>query len=261
MARLVHLIATLAVLAAALLVHGAAAGSAVHLHMKRNTPGFNSVLAPNETIYIAIDYRSDIPLRLKARAHRDGASVDEGQRMNPSVLHPAGKGTGLVWVGFSNPATVDEIHVTAYDDNWKPVARQILPARLSWAGNGVVAARPPAWVEALRAEEKRLAVESGAHGDSPFATLFSIVLGFAAIAALPAYLILQLRAVVRLSGRWRWVAVAPLLVMLPAALHASIAFTQQSNLWPIMLILASPLGVIYLSVVLWTQRGAVVSWR
>jgi hypothetical protein len=39
---------------------------------------------------------------------------------------------------------------------------------------------------------------------------------------------------------------APLLIMAPLVVHAAFAFMAESNLWPLMVILAAPLACLYL---------------
>ena len=94
MVRIGHASAMIAAIAATLffVCASATAGSTVSLHLKRSVPALRATLRSNDTLYLAVDYASDIPLRLQARAYRAGVSVDEGQRMNPSVLHPQGTG-------------------------------------------------------------------------------------------------------------------------------------------------------------------------
>ncbi len=257
MVRLGYIIARMAVVAAALVVLCAAtvADPGISLHLKRSAPALQATLRTNQTIYIAIDYVSAKPFRLQARAYKDHGSA-QGQMMNPSALHPAGKGTALVWVGFSRPAVVDEIHVTAYDDRWQATSVQVYPAKLSWVGKGVAPAALPDWVEELRAGEARLAVEPTQEPASRLAGLISVILGLAVMAGIPAYLVLQALAVLRLEGNWRWAGVAPLLAIVPAALHAVFALSQASNLWPIMIVLTAPLGAVYLAAILMTHRYA-----
>lgn len=256
MARIRHIAAAFAAFAAGLFMLSAMAadGPAVGLRLERSTPALTASLRSNETIYLAIAYDSGSPLRLQARAYKQGASVDQGQRMNPSVLHPAGRGKALVWVGFNEPAKIDEIRVTAFDDGWRELKVLSLPASLVWLGKGVAVGEPPAWVDSLRAEERQRAVPEPEPGGSRLASLMSMLLGLAAMASVPAYPVLQVIALRRLPGRWRWAAGAPLLVMVPAAVQAGLAFSQSSNLWPILLILAAPLAVLYLSGVFLARR-------
>jgi hypothetical protein len=62
----------------------------------------------------------------------------------------------------------------------------------------------------------------------------------------PAYLFLQLLMVWRYRGRWRALSLVPLIVMVPLAIHAGFAFAAGSSLWPLLLILASPVTFLYL---------------
>lgn len=72
------------------------------------------------------------------------------------------------------------------------------------------------------------------------------LLGLAVMLSLPGYALLQWYAARSWTGGWRIAALAPLLVMVPLAIHAAIAFMAQSNLWPLMVILLSPLACLYL---------------
>jgi hypothetical protein len=70
----------------------------------------------------------------------------------------------------------------------------------------------------------------------------------------PAYLVLQPLALLRLKGGWRIAAAAPLLVAIPTALWSLYALSHESNLWPITFILFSPAGTIYLLALLLARR-------
>ena len=65
----------------------------------------------------------------------------------------------------------------------------------------------------------------------------------------PAYFFLQLLMVARCRGRWRLLALAPLILMLPLAIHAGLAYAAGSSAWPAFLVLASPIAFGYLLVV------------
>lgn len=67
--------------------------------------------------------------------------------------------------------------------------------------------------------------------------------------AVPAYFFLQILMVARYRGRWRLLALAPLLLMLPLALHAGFAYAAGSSAWPAFLALASPIAFGYLLVI------------
>jgi hypothetical protein len=62
----------------------------------------------------------------------------------------------------------------------------------------------------------------------------------------PAYFFLQYFTARRYRGSWLIAALVPLLVMVPVVLHALLAFLAGSNLWPIFLILVTPLAFLYL---------------
>ena len=67
--------------------------------------------------------------------------------------------------------------------------------------------------------------------------------------AVPAYVVMQLLALARTSGGGRIAAGAPLLVMIPVFVVTAVNFANQSNLWPIPLLLASPIALLYVTVV------------
>ena len=74
-------------------------------------------------------------------------------------------------------------------------------------------------------------------------------LGSVAMLALPGYWILQVILAKRCTGGWRIAALVPLVVMVPLVIWTAIAFAAESNLWPLMLILVSPVAFVYLAVV------------
>jgi hypothetical protein len=60
-----------------------------------------------------------------------------------------------------------------------------------------------------------------------------------------AYLILQIVVILRSSGPSRWIAALPLLVMIPVFVWTIVGFVQESNLWPLALLFASPVALLY----------------
>ena len=75
------------------------------------------------------------------------------------------------------------------------------------------------------------------------------LLGLVAMIALPGYWILQIILAKRCDGGWRIAALAPLVVMVPLVAYTAFAFAAGSNLWPLMLILVSPVAFVYLAIV------------
>lgn len=64
------------------------------------------------------------------------------------------------------------------------------------------------------------------------------------------YVLAQTAAIVFLRGRLRRWAAAPIPVMALVLVVTIVAVSQESNLWPIWLILASPIALVYLAAVL-----------
>jgi hypothetical protein len=71
------------------------------------------------------------------------------------------------------------------------------------------------------------------------------VLGEAVMSLTPIYLILQVWLGSAWKGAWRGIALAPLLVFVPASIIALIGLAEVSNLWPIAVIFFAPVGCIY----------------
>jgi hypothetical protein len=80
------------------------------------------------------------------------------------------------------------------------------------------------------------------------------VIGSLVMLMVPAYLVLQPWAAIRLRGGWRLAALAPLLLAIPTILWSLYALSHESNLWPITFILFAPFGTVYLLVLLILRR-------
>jgi hypothetical protein len=63
------------------------------------------------------------------------------------------------------------------------------------------------------------------------------------------YLTVQILAGIKLRGVARLLAVLPLIPMVWIAVVTVGAYRQESNLWPILLIFASPMAALYIGVV------------
>jgi hypothetical protein len=66
---------------------------------------------------------------------------------------------------------------------------------------------------------------------------------------IPAYVVLQVVALMRSSGGSRVAAALPLFVMVPVFALTVVALVQESNLWPILMLMASPVALVYVAVV------------
>jgi hypothetical protein len=80
------------------------------------------------------------------------------------------------------------------------------------------------------------------------------------IFVIPLYVLLQVVVLRQVRGLWRWAAAMPLVGMLPLFVLAAYEYSQQSNLWPLMLILASPVAIVWLLIIAgmfyWINRRA-----
>jgi hypothetical protein len=65
----------------------------------------------------------------------------------------------------------------------------------------------------------------------------------------PAYVVVQIVVLLRLSGLSRWIAALPLVVMVPIFILSVGALLQESNLWFLFLYFTSPLALLYVVIV------------
>ena len=66
---------------------------------------------------------------------------------------------------------------------------------------------------------------------------------------IPAYVVVQVIALMRSSTGSRMVAALPLFVMVPVFIHAVVGLVQESNLWPLLMLFTTPLALLYVTVV------------
>ena len=71
--------------------------------------------------------------------------------------------------------------------------------------------------------------------------------------AVPAYFFMQILMAYRYRGGWLLAALVPLVVMGPIFVHAILALLAGSNLWPVLVILVSPIAFLYLLAVAVTR--------
>jgi hypothetical protein len=82
----------------------------------------------------------------------------------------------------------------------------------------------------------------------------TMLLGMIVVMGVPAYFVVQPMALMRWRGGWRMAALAPLLLVGPAAAYSVFAYADGSNLWPMTLIAAAAMGMIYLAGLWLAQR-------
>lgn len=69
-----------------------------------------------------------------------------------------------------------------------------------------------------------------------------------------AYVVAQVLALYRLRGNLRWVVFVPVLPMVWVAYVTAEAWAAQSNIWPIIMIFASPVAFVYVALVALVAR-------
>jgi len=84
-----------------------------------------------------------------------------------------------------------------------------------------------------------------------FADLFA---GFAFMAGVPGYFVLQPWALIRFRGGWRIAALVPLIGAVPTIVWSLYALSKDSNLWPLTFIFFAPLGSLYLVALMLLHR-------
>ena len=114
-------------------------------------PAEEATLGSNEQLYINVSYESDVPVRFLASALRNVEKREVGAIMSPAGLHASGKANALTWIAFANPTHIDEVVVTAYDEEWIRFTSASTVTDTRWSGELVETPREPAaWVQVLQ---------------------------------------------------------------------------------------------------------------
>ncbi len=66
---------------------------------------------------------------------------------------------------------------------------------------------------------------------------------------IPAYVVVQVVALMRSSRGSRLAASLPLFVLVPVFVYAAVGLVQGNNLWPLWMLFASPIAPLYVAVV------------
>ena len=190
-------------------------------------------LGSNEQLYVNVHYVSDIPIRFLASALRSGKKREVGAVMSSAGLHASGKAAAMVWIAFANPTHIDEVVVTAYDENWNSLGSVSSTTDTRWSGAAVETPREPAqWVLELQKKE-RLKLDYLFDPSPKQPELASDTIFVLALLSVPIYIILQIRMLRRYHQRWRELATVPLITALPLlgyAFWVGIGFNLR--LWP-----------------------------
>lgn len=216
-------------------------------------PGVESTLGNDDRLYVLIHYESDIPLRFQALALHSGSALEVGAIRNPAALHAPGSGEALVWVGYTNPTHIDAVRVTVLNEEWREIYQLVENADVTWQGVAAATPREPAaWVNSLIKTERRKM--DFVYDASPQKYgFFADILFFLMIAAIPAYLLLQLHMLWRYEYRWRELAMIPIFPYLILFFYYFAGLNIETSLQVTFLFRYTSCAFLYL-LALWTAK-------
>jgi len=220
----------------------------VQFKIVESDPGFSGRIGLNGTLYVKLAYNSDRSVRFRIEGFAAGKKVETGAMYNPGPPYPAGEGEALVWIAYRQPATIDEIRITAANERWNPLTTISTPARIEWSAP-VSTRQRTEWAERLSRQQQEVTsreMQKRSEGDEWLGGLI-IILGWISILG---YFVMQPWMIYRFSGGWRIAALLPILAVVPLFGHAMYALNMGSNLWPIGLIFLMPIAFLYLLAIL-----------
>jgi hypothetical protein len=215
-------------------------------------PGLSARLPHGALFYLRVSYRSDEPLWFRARGYNGGREVQKGVMYNPMPAYSRGEGEAMAWIAYRDDVSIDRIAVTASDSAGKVVGGAEMVVRLEWASGAPPRPQPAAWAKTLDQAHQRKVLEQSV--DDETGGPLWLGLGLLVMLAVPGYFVLQAFTVVQFSGGWRYAALVPLLGAVPLVIYTLLALATGSNLWPLLLILLSPIGLIYLVGLMMVRR-------
>jgi len=224
-----------------LLLVGAAPAAAEmpsqHFEITQVYPNAEVILALKEPIYLRISYDSSVPIRFQASARSEGDAREVGAVPGRAQLYPSGKGEALITISFDNPTHIDEVVVTAYDGAWERLGETRLSFDMHWSGVQTLSQQPPApWIGLLE-KKSRLRADYLFDPDPKPPTPVSDAIVLLALLSIPLYFFLQVRMLSRYRHRWREMATAPLITLLPMFIYAFwVGIGYDLRLWPPFLI-------------------------
>jgi len=201
-----------------------------------------------DALHVRIGYHSTEPVRFQIAGFVKGTRITQTSS-STTPAYPAGNGEAIAWLEPHNPVYLDELRVTVLDEQWQPLHTLATPVNFLWDREPSATARHQApWVSALSDEQQLL---GRAHmqptvSDSGFDywTMVIMLMGW----SIPGYIALQIFLLRRYREGWRTAALAPLALMIPLLGYTLIALLAQSNLWPLMLLMLTPIAFVYLAV-------------
>jgi hypothetical protein len=216
-------------------------------------PAVTSVLGNEDSLYVMVQYESEIPLRFQAIGMREGLPLEVGAIRNPAALHAPGRGEALVWVSYTNPTRLDAVAVIVMDEKWEKLYSLSKATDMKWQGFSTEQPRVPAkWVDTLkRAEERKI---DYFYDPSPKKYgLLTDVMFFLSMICIPAYILLQLHMLWRYQYRWRELAMIPIFPYLILAFYMIVGLEIDESFRVVFLFRYTSLAFLYL-VALWLAK-------
>lgn len=213
-----------------------------------------ATLGYREDFYLRIDYTSDRPIFVRAEAFSEGKRVT--QITSGSPMYNAGSGEAFFWIAYTTSQHVDNIEVTATDNQTgTTIAQMNLPVDITWTGAPSSTPRVPAeWVTRMRAKENaRQKAAYAAYMNRPVRWWTSAIF-LAVMWSIPVYFVLQIVLLWRFRDVWRKMVTIPAVLMLIVLAYTVYAYLDGSNIFPLVLIFTSPLALLYLLVIVGVRR-------
>lgn len=220
---------------------------ALSVELIETSPRSPATLNQYEALYVLIRYKSDQPLRFQAIGETLQQKVMASASFNPSQAYPAGEGEAIAWVAYDNVTEIDSITVTIYDANWRALQTKSIPVSVVWQNENSSNNQPVApWVQRLNQQQQSsVFIQSQtplSSGDAHFVQFLFLLI--------PLYWLLQIIIIFNWTGRWKKLACFPLLFSIPLLLYTLYALYAGSNLWPLMMIFATPFILAFLLIII-----------
>ena len=228
-------------------------------------PDSDAMLHSSEAFYIQYKVESSVPVGVRPEGYYRGKPLplaNSGERRLP-----AGGGTDAAFVFMfpKQPVQMDELRLVVTEAGKRqPAASVSMPVNLAWGTTPATSVRVmPEWVRewtARRNQDTRAPIDARMQHADASSTAVTVLLmaglGLFVLALLVGGLVLPIIAFLKWEGGWRWLALAPALILGFVILRIVIdgsADPTSHNLWPFEILLWGIPCVLYLGV-LWLLR-------
>ena len=235
----------------------ASAKSEVRARILETDPPAPATLGKMEWLNIHVSYTSDEEVLFSPDSYFRGKRAFDERHFLTSGFRPAGAGDAAVAIAFESSSHVDEVRVVMWGRSGRLIGETSIPVNVNWTGHASAARRQTAdWARSLESGQSDQAQRMAAKASWTWGEiLWGIAGGLLMYASIPAYLVLQAIGLWSLRNDWLKAAVLPLIPMALVVVYTIDAYLKESNLWPVILILASPIAAVYLLAVLTMHRG------